>query len=180
MMDAPDGKTMSKTRGNGINMGDSAEDMYGKAMSYPDRLIPCGLELLTDIPLAQIAEIQSAMQRGDNPMPYKKMMAFEIVKSIKGAAMAERGQRYFEKTVQRKELPDDIETRRVLQREWSVVELVAELGLTSSRSETRRLIQGGGVKMAGQRVSDPHSRLTLDQPVILQVGRRKIVRVSFE
>ena len=178
MMDAPDGKTMSKTRGNGINMGDSAEDMYGKAMSYPDHLIPLGMEMLTDVPMEQIGEIKAAIARGENPMQFKKMMAFEIVKTIKGAAMAQRGEQHFERTVQRRELPQEIETRQVTGHEWGVVELVAELGLTASNSETRRLIQGGGIKIEGERVADIHARITIDKPMILQVGKRKIVRVS--
>ena len=61
MMDAPDGKTMCKTKGNGINLGDSAEEMFGKAMSYPDSAILSGLELLTDVPMAEIEEIKKEM-----------------------------------------------------------------------------------------------------------------------
>ena len=109
MMDAPDGVTMSKTRGNGINLGDSAEDMYGKAMSYPDSAILSGLELLTDISMDVIKEIGNSLKRGENPMQYKKMMAFEIVKTIKGVKEAQAAQVYFERTIQQKEIPQKIE-----------------------------------------------------------------------
>jgi len=83
MMDAPDGITMSKTKGNGINLGDSAEEMYGKAMSYPDTAIASGLELLTDYPIEKIDEIHTKIKEGINPVNFKKIMAFEVVKLLK-------------------------------------------------------------------------------------------------
>lgn len=177
MMDAPDGKTMSKTRGNGINLGDDAENMYGKAMSYPDRCIAGGLELLTDQPLEEIAEMQRSIASGANPMQYKQLMAFEIVKSVKGAEAARRAEAHFAKTVQHKELPDEIEERSVESKEWSVVDLAAELGLSPSRSETRRLIQGGGVKIDGQRWDDVHALVAVNRPIVIQFGKRRFVRV---
>ena len=84
LMEAPNAKTMSKTKGNSINLGDTSEDMYGKAMSYSDDLITKGLTLLTDVPLEEIAEFEKQMTNGDNPMQFKKILAFEIVKKIKG------------------------------------------------------------------------------------------------
>ena len=112
MMDAPDGRTMSKTKGNGLNLADNAEDMYGKAMSYPDSAIAMGFELLTDTPMKDIEEIKHAIAKGENPMQFKKQLAYEIVKMIKGVADAAKGQDAFEKTVQHKELPDEIEEKR--------------------------------------------------------------------
>ena len=76
MMDAPDARTMSKTKGNGINLNDSAEIMYGKAMSYPDSMIPVGLELITDVAMEDIKDVEEKIKKGDNPMEYKKFMAY--------------------------------------------------------------------------------------------------------
>ena len=84
MMDAPDGITMSKTKGNGINLGDNAEQMFGKAMSYPDTAILSGLELLTEVSMKEIKNIEKEIKSGSNPMQFKKLMAYEIVKTIKG------------------------------------------------------------------------------------------------
>jgi len=108
MMDAPDGITMSKTKGNGINLADSGADMYGKAMSYPDAAIVNGLELLTDVSMEVIKNIKQSLAAGENPMQYKKMMAFEIVKTIKGIKEAQAAQEHFEKTIQKKEIPQKI------------------------------------------------------------------------
>ena len=178
MMDAPDGRTMSKTKGNGLNLADNAEDMYGKAMSYPDKSIAMGFELLTDMPMIDIEEINRAIQKGENPMQFKKQLAYEIVKMIKGAAEAAKGQESFEKTVQHKELPEEISEYQVKGKEWKLVDLVAELELAPSKSEARRLMQGGGVKVDGEKVSDVNAMVKLDQPVVIQVGKRKVLRVK--
>ncbi|MEK7067854.1 MAG: tyrosine--tRNA ligase, partial [Patescibacteria group bacterium] len=145
MMDAPDGRTMSKTRGNGINLGDAAEDMYGKAMSYPDAVILSGLELLTDISPAVIKEIGHSLSQGENPMQYKKMMAFEIVKTIKGKIAAQKAQAYFEKTVQKKETPSEITNYELRIKNINIVDLLVEVKLAASKSEARRLVEQGGI-----------------------------------
>jgi tyrosyl-tRNA synthetase len=95
MMNAPDARTMSKTKGNGINLSDTSEDMYGKAMSYSDEEILNGLEFLTEVPMSDIGAIKKAMEKGENPMNYKKLMAFEIVKMIKGEASARQAEEHF-------------------------------------------------------------------------------------
>lgn len=178
MMDAPDGRTMSKTKGNGLNLADNAEDMYGKAMSYPDSAIAMGFELLTDMPMKDIVEIKQAIAKGENPMQFKKQLAYEIVKMIKGQADAAKGQEAFEKTVQNKELPDDIEEQKVKGKDWKLVDLIAELKLVESKSEIRRLIAGGGVKVNGEKAADVNAMVKLDKSMIIQVGKRKVVKVK--
>ena len=103
MMDAPDRTTMSKTKGNGINLSDTARDMYGKAMSYPDRSILAGFELLTEVSIEEIEEMKKAMEKGENPMQFKKLMALEIVKMIKGKKEAQKAEQFFYKQFQQKD-----------------------------------------------------------------------------
>lgn len=178
MMDAPDGRTMSKTKGNGINLNDSPEDMYGKAMSYPDSAILAGLELLTDVPKEQVGKIEQEIAGGANPMEFKKMMAYEIVKLIKGEEAAQKGRAHFEKVVQKKDIPEDIEEVRLPKKEWTVLDLVTELKLVPSKSEIRRLILSGGIKIDGKKVADVNEKVSISQPMILQVGKRKLVRIQ--
>lgn len=178
MMDAPDGRTMSKTKGNGINLGDTSEDMYGKAMSYSDAHIPMGLELLTYVPMEKIAEIRSAIESGQNPMEYKKMMAFEIVKEIRGEEAAQKAQAFFEKTVQNKELPDEIPEISLGTTEIGLLDLLVKTGLAASNGEGRRLVAQGGIKVDGETVKDERATMSLDKEgFLLQRGKRQIVRV---
>ncbi|PIT93496.1 tyrosine--tRNA ligase [Candidatus Falkowbacteria bacterium CG10_big_fil_rev_8_21_14_0_10_43_11] len=105
-----DGKhKMSKSLDNYIALTDAPEEMYGKIMTYPDSMIISGLELLTDISSEVIKNIEKSLAEGENPMRYKKMMAFEIVKTIKGVKEAQGAQVYFERTIQQKEIPQKIE-----------------------------------------------------------------------
>ncbi|PIR92104.1 tyrosine--tRNA ligase [Candidatus Falkowbacteria bacterium CG10_big_fil_rev_8_21_14_0_10_44_15] len=178
MMDAPDGRTMSKTKGNGINLGDSAEDMYGKAMSYPDSAIASGLELLTDISMAVIKEIGNSLTRGENPMQYKKMMAFEIVKTIKGKAAAQKAQAYFANTVQKKETPSEITNYELRITNINIVDLLVEVKLAASKSEARRLIEQGGIKVDGEVVKDVNKIIEITKDgVLIQRGKRQFVKI---
>ncbi|MDP3043563.1 MAG: tyrosine--tRNA ligase [bacterium] len=179
MMDAPDGRTMSKTKGNGINLSDSAEDMYGKAMSYPDSAILSGLELLTDVSMDVIKNIEKSLKDGENPMQYKKMMAFEIIKTIKGAKAAQKAEDYFIKIVQKKELPEEIETYNLKFETCDIVELLIKTKLASSKSEARRLIEQGGIKVDGEVVKAISREIKITKEgVLLQRGKRKFIRIT--
>lgn len=179
MMDAPDGRTMSKTKGNGINLSDSAEDMYGKAMSYPDSAILSGLELLTDISMDVIKNIEKSLKDGENPIQYKKMMAFEIIKTIKGVKDAQKAQEYFVKTVQKKEIPDKITNYELSITNSNIVDLLVEVELASSKSEARRLIEQGGIKVDGEIVKDINKEITISEKgILLQRGKRQFIRVT--
>jgi tyrosyl-tRNA synthetase len=178
MMDAPDGRTMSKTKGNGINLSDSSADMYGKAMSYGDDKIIMGLELITDVPLEAIKEIQGEMKKGANPMEYKKLMAFEIVKAIRGEEEAVCAQRAFEATVQNKEMPDDIPVLKKPEGNHHLVDLMVEAGLAKSKSDAGRLIDGGGVKVDGAKIDDKEVEVAVsEKEVLIQKGKRGFVKI---
>ena len=179
MMDAPDGRTMSKTRGNGINLGDTSEDMYGKAMSYSDDHIAMGLELLTDVPMDAINEIQNEIKGGVNPMRFKKLMAFEILKAIRGEEEAVKAQRNFEATVQNKEVPADIPVIKKHAGKYYLVDLLVEAGLAKSKSEAGRLIAGGGVKVNGQKIKNKEAEILVakKKEILIQKGKRSFVRI---
>lgn len=183
MMDAPDGRTMSKTKGNGINLGDTAEVMYGKAMSYPDTAILAGLELLTNVPMDEVAQIGQKIGQGTNPMNYKKLMAFEIVRAIKGDKEAKAAQEYFEKTVQNKEIPDQVEEAYLPIASYKLIDLLVELKMATSKGEARRLIEQGGIKTAidnaePEMIKDVNADiLVTKEGLLLQRGKRQFVKI---
>ncbi|MBU0722384.1 tyrosine--tRNA ligase [Patescibacteria group bacterium] len=178
MMDAPDGITMSKTKGNGINLGDNAEDMYGKAMSYQDSAILNGLELLTDISMDVIKNIEESLKDGKNPMLYKKIMAFEIVKTIKGVKDAQKAQKYFESIVQKKETPKEIMNYKLSIMNWKLIDLLVKIKLAESKGEARRLIEQGGIKIDGVVIKDIKKEVKiLKDGILIQKGKRGFVKV---
>ena len=105
-----DGRKMSKSFGNSIALDDSAKDMFGKVMSFPDSQILPGFELCTEVPLEELDAIADALDAGENPMGAKKRLAYEITRLYHSASATAAAQEAFEREVQRRERPDDIPT----------------------------------------------------------------------
>jgi len=178
MMDAPDGITMSKTKGNGINLSDSAEDMYGKAMSYRDELITKGLRLLTEVSAEDIWNIDEQMGKGDNPMQFKKLMAYEIVKTIKGKNEASKAQEYFERTVQNKEISNNIAEKVKATGETTLLDFFKKADPKQSSSSIKRLIEQGGVEVEGKKITDPFEKIDLKKGNLVKFGKRKYFEIA--
>ena len=178
MMDAPDGVTMSKTKGNGINLKDTPEDMFGKAMSYPDSLIIKGFNLLTEVSAKDIQEIETAIKSGENPMKYKKIMAFEIVKLIKGESAAKKGQENFEKVVQNKEIDEEnIISTSPAQNTQLLTFLKNNVG-NELASQIKRVIEQGGVEVDGKQEKDPFKSLDFKSGTVIKFGKRVFLKVK--
>ena len=179
MMDAPDGITMSKTKGNGINLSDSAQDMYGKAMSYSDDLIVKGMRLLTDIELEEIKEYEKQMASGENPMNFKKKLAFEIVKLLKGAKSAEEAQDHFESTVQNKENLEEYARVSGVTGEMSVYDFLKKtLGDEISGAQIKRVIEQGGVEVNNEKITDSGKMVKFESGTLVKYGKREFFKVE--
>lgn len=177
MMEAPEGKTMNKTKGNGINLSDSPEDMYGKSMSYPDNLIVNGLELLTDVPTKQIERIKLAIESGDNPLEFKKLMAFEIVKVIKGEKVAVTAQQYFEKTVQNQELPKEI-PEVSFDKKGPLYKILSAMAPEMSRTQIRKVVEQGGLMINNEKHTNPMEETKLKSGDIVKLGKRRYAKAK--
>ncbi|MBU2025932.1 MAG: tyrosine--tRNA ligase [Patescibacteria group bacterium] len=185
MMDAPDCQTMSKTKGNGINLSDTPQQMFGKAMSYSDQHIIPGLELLTDLPQGKIKEIKQAMEKGQNPMQFKKTMAFEIVRIIKGEKAARLARNYFEKVFSEKQTPNDLPTVKVKNNSEILPVLQKSFkknGEKISNSELKRLIKQGAVKAREKLIKEINHKLKIpSKGLVIKVGKRnwfKIIKIN--
>ncbi|MFA7000189.1 MAG: tyrosine--tRNA ligase [Candidatus Paceibacterota bacterium] len=178
MMDAPDGITMSKTKGNGINLGDNAEQMFGKAMSYPDTAISSGLELLTEVSMEEIKRIEEEMKQGANPMQFKKLMAYEIVKSIKSEKEAKVAQENWEKTFSKKEIPEDLE-EIIVKKDALLVDVLLNYKIIESKSEFRRLVENGAVTYMenNEKVS---STSELAQSGVYRIGKKRFCKIEIK
>ncbi|MFA5776256.1 MAG: tyrosine--tRNA ligase [Patescibacteria group bacterium] len=186
MMDAPDSKTMSKTKGNGINLSDTPEIMYGKAMSYNDAHILVGLELLTDTADREIAEIKVAIEKGENPMIYKKLMAKRIVSILHGEKAGMEAESKFNKTVQNKEINQESVSPSKAPDDNTLLEFLktATEGRYSSGEIKRVIEQGGvvvikeqgGVVKSRQKVTDFNARVDTSPDTIYKFGKREFFR----
>lgn len=172
------GVKIGKTEGNAIAINDKPEVLFGKIMALPDDVVAKGFEYLTDLPMEEIKNINEAITNRENPVAYKKKLAFEIVRQLNSADDAKRAQENFEQTVQGERLPDDIPVFQLENGEnQDAVDLLTQSKLAESRSEAKRLIEQNGVTIDDKAVK-PNESITLNENSIVRVGKRKFVKIK--
>ena len=175
---------MSKSLGNYVAVEDKPSEMFGKLMSISDDLMWKYWLLLSDQSEDEIEKQRQRVAGGDrHPMEVKKELATAIVTEFHSAEEAAAAQQEFERVFSRGHLPQDIPEIIVAATGNAILlsKLLVEGGLASSNSEARRLIQQGGVRVEGEAVRDTKAEVetTASQPVLLQVGKRRIANVTF-
>ena len=171
-------KKMSKTLGNFIAITDPPKEMFGKVMSIPDKLIISYFELVTTIPVEEVAAIKKELRaKKKNPRDSKAKLAAAIVELYHGKVAAEQAGGEFTRTFRHKETPKDIPSVAVKPGEHQLLSLLINHQLAGSRSEARRLIEQGGVRVDKVVVTDWQTTITIKQPTVIQVGKRQFLRL---
>ena len=169
---------MSKSLDNYIGLTESAETMYGKVLSIPDTLIYRYFELASDEETSDLPELRKLCK--ETPRDAKHRLALSITRLYHGSERAKEAREHFERTVIRKEIPEDVpsfkpETNGPI----GLLNLLTMSGLTSSNGAARRLVEQGAVSIDGQKVTD--SRMTLDvaaqAPFLIKVGKRRFAQI---
>ena len=160
-----------------ISLTDSAKDMFGKLMSIPDTLITRYYELLTDISDEDVKKIDEQIKSNSvNPRDIKLNLAHTITEEYHGKDGADKAQEEFINVVSNKGIPEDIEEVKVEDNK-NIIDLLVDLKFVQSRGEGKRLIQGGGVKIDGEKIADMAYTVKISDPVILQAGKRKFAKL---
>lgn len=168
---------MSKSTGNYIGIDEPPEQMYGKVMSIPDHAMSNYFNLVTRWTPAEIARIEADLKSGKlHPRDAKMKLAWEIVSIFHGDEAADAAEAHFRQVFQERELPPEMPTFTVSE-PVNIVDLIAQTGLAKSKSAARRLIQQGGVRLNGDRVEDINAMIEVADEAVLQVGRRKFVKL---
>jgi tyrosyl-tRNA synthetase len=168
---------MSKTTGNHIGINEAPEVIFGKVMSIPDSAMRNYADLVTRWPPQEIAANFDRMATGEmHPRDLKMRLAKEIVGVFQGEEAAEAAEKYFHTVFQERELPAEM-PEVTLSAATSLADLLKGTGLVPSRSELKRLVQQGGVRLDGDKVEDPNLILAPVGTRVLQIGRRKFLRV---
>jgi len=176
LLPGTDGRKMSKSFGNTIDLEDPPGEMYGKTMSLADEVLMDYLTCLTDIPAQELAEMEQAMREGTmNPRDAKMRLARELVTQFHGPEAAREAEAEFVRVFQQRDLPTDMPTF-ALTAPLNVVELLVAAGLAPSRNEARRLIAQGGVRLDDRRVESADLLVPV-RPAVLRVGRRRFLRL---
>lgn len=173
-----DGRKMSKTFLNTVDIRMPPAEMFGRVMSMSDEVLPLYYEVLTDAPTGEIAEIRKTLADGSvNPRDLKMRLGREIVAQFHSPDDGRAAEEAFVRQFVNRELPAEI-PEHALTAPTPIVDLMVAAGLAVSKSEARRLIDGGGVKADGERVASYDFALEPGSGVVVQVGRRKFVRVG--
>ena len=179
LLEGKDGQhKMRKSLGNAIGVCDEPDEMFGALMSISDELMMRYYELLSDRPLEDLEKVRSGAL---HPMEAKKEFAAEMVSRFHCEASAVAAREGFELRFQRKEVPKDV-PRFVWEEvsvSVSVCRLLHDTGLASSKGEARRLVEQGAVRIDGRKVTDPMGDTPAVGNVLVEVGKRRILRVQF-
>jgi tyrosyl-tRNA synthetase len=178
LLEGTDGaEKMSKSLGNSIGIRDAPEDMYGKTMSIPDTLLPRWIELLGGHPL--LRERLHAVGETGNPRDLKAALARALVERFHGADAARGAEEHFDRVFRRHQAPEDVplvECRAASERGLPLVDALVAAGLAASKSEARRLVGQGGVRVGEARAEAPNAWLEAGEH-LLQAGKRRFARV---
>ncbi len=178
LLEGVDGRKMSKSYFNVIGVTDEPKEMFGKIMSINDNLIIRYFTLCTDISLGDISGIQSQLASGANPRDVKVRLAKEIVKIYYSEKQALEAEKAFNRQFRDKELPANAAEIKInTTGNWRLDDLLVALSLVSSKSEARRMIEQGGVKIDGQKVANL-GEVMVKSGMVVQVGKRKFVRIK--
>lgn len=178
LLEGTDGvKKMSKSYPEHcISINEDPKNMFGKLMSIPDELIMRYYILLTDIEESELKEIESQLKSGVNPRDIKLKLAYTITEEYCGKDGAEFGKNEFINVVSNKGIPEDI-PEVTIESGKGILDLLVELKFVQSKGEAKRLIQGGGVKLDGEKVSDLNLVLNIEKETVLQSGKRNFVKL---
>jgi tyrosyl-tRNA synthetase len=181
LLEGTDGvQKMSKSYGNYIGIDEPPQEMFGKIMSVSDALMWRYYELLTDLRAEEIAELRSQSESGArNPRDLKVELAKRVISDFHSREAADAAEEEFNRVFKRKEVPDEIEERAVAPQVWKLPRLLAETGLAPSLAEARRLIEQGGVRVDGEKVSRVETEIEVsrERAPLIQVGKRRFLRV---
>ena len=160
-----------------ISLTDCAKDMFGKLMSIPDTLITRYYSLLTDVSQEELVKMDEQIASNSvNPRDIKMKLAHIITEEYHGKEGADKAQEDFINVVSNKGIPEDIESVKINE-DKSLLDLLVELSFVQSKGEAKRLIQGGGVKIDGEKLSDMSFVVKPNMNVVLQAGKRKFAKL---
>jgi len=174
LLETNDGAKMGKTTGNMIRMNDNPNDIYGKIMASEDNLIVPSFEILTSMELEDVKEIERRLNSGENPMILKKELAFLVTSEITSKEEAKKAQKYFEEVFQKGKQSEDIPKIEIKENMIKLNDLICSIKLAESKSQARRLVEQGAVKINGETQNQWDLDIDIRSltPITIKVGRK--------
>lgn len=178
LLEDSEGRKIGKTEGNVIGLTDEPSDLFRKIMALGDGVIIKGLEYLTDVPTTEINEIEEAIKSGENPIEYKKRLAYEVTRQLNNVDDAKKAEAEFERTVQKGELPEKVSEVNVKGNRLIDENLLVEFGFATSRAQAKRLFEQKGVRLDGEQIRSGQALADEGgEGLVLSVGK-KVVKLK--
>lgn len=178
-LEGTDGRKMSKSWGNVINVADSAQEQYGKIMSIKDELMVRYFQLAARLASSEIKKIENNLRlKKENPRQTKARLAREIVGIYHGQKQALRAQEEFDKVFKEKKPPSMVSAVKIKEKSLNILDLLVKTKLAGTKSEAKRMIAQKGVKIAGLIQSDWKKNIPAEKGLLLQVGKRKFIKIK--
>ena len=169
---------MGKSMNNYIAVFDTPADKYGKVMSIPDTLILNYYNYATKYSVEEIKEVEKSLAAGTNPMILKKRLAYEVVALYHGKDAAAEAQTGFENLFSKGEIPDEMPEYKLPEAPLKIFQVMVQSGLCKSNGEAKRLIQGGGVSLDGEKITAFDAEIEIPDGAVLRVGKRKFLKLK--
>jgi tyrosyl-tRNA synthetase len=160
---------------NYIGIDEPANEMFGKVMSISDELMWRYYELLTDTTPSEIGRLKAS---DENPRNLKVNLAKLIIRDFHSNEAAEAAEADFVARFVKKEIPDEVEETSVSAGSYNLADLLVQTNLAPSKKEARRLIEQGGVKLNGEKVSNAGAEIEHENEILLQVGKRRFLKIK--
>lgn len=178
VLEGLDGKQrMSKSLGNYIGIDEAPAEMFGKTMSLPDEMILRYFELVSDVNSAELKKIKSDLDNPQtNPRDIKQHLGRTLVRMYHNQDAALKAQADFKQVFVNKKVPDVMPEIKISLSEMRIDELMLQTKTAESKGQARRLVQGGGVSIDGEKISDPFAVIKIKAGQVLKVGKRKFVK----
>lgn len=173
---------MSKSKKNYIGIDEKPNDIFGKTMSIRDELIGKYFELASNLSIEEVVEIKKQLANETlHPRDAKIRLAYSFVEMLYDKAVAEESKNYFLTVFQKNQMPDEI-TEVIWEKELTIgiLDLIIDLNLLPSKGEARRMIKNSGIRLNREKVENPNLMVTIENNLVLQVGKRKFVRMKLK
>jgi tyrosyl-tRNA synthetase len=178
LIEGLDGRKMSSSWGNTINLTDSAKDIFGKIMRLRDESIITYLVHCTRVPMSEVEQQKKALSQGTNPRDIKLFLAEQLVTFYYDTKTAKAERDSFLHQFSDRQMPTDIPLKKLVNLTGPFPDKLYSLGLTTSKSEARRLLEQGAVKINGDKIIfDKGYTVELKIGDVIQVGKRKFIKL---
>ena len=179
LLEGTDGhEKMSKSYGNDIGLTDSPEDMYGKSMSISDDMIEKYFLLAADADEATMSEVKAQLSDTTvNPRDVKRALGRALVELYHGKDAAHQAEQHFDQVIVNKDAPEDMD-EIILSKNCSIIDIIADNGMTKSKGEARRMMKQGAVRIDNEKVTDIDLVISKGNEIVIKVGKRRFLRVK--